>query len=115
MKTLSTRKADREGHPADFVSDSLFRVVFATRFRRRGEPQVESVRKMFGALLDGRGEEFLSGCVMTAVRGFGKEYFMQVMMQFWLCSVFVMPDHILQCHPFASKVFLKPFTRGQGS
>jgi hypothetical protein len=37
VKTLSLRKADREGHTADAIADALFRVTLAVRFRRRGE------------------------------------------------------------------------------
>jgi hypothetical protein len=36
VKTLSTRKADREGHCADAIADALFRITFFVRFRRRG-------------------------------------------------------------------------------
>lgn len=37
VKTLSARKADLEGHNADAVADTFFRVTFMVPFRRRGE------------------------------------------------------------------------------
>ena len=36
VKTLSNRKADKEGHSTDVVADAFFRIVLAVRFRRRG-------------------------------------------------------------------------------
>lgn len=72
VKMLSTRKANREGHSADAVADALSRIVLALRFRRRRESQAESVRKLVTALLDGRGEKSLDGCIFTADRGYGK-------------------------------------------
>jgi hypothetical protein len=36
VKTLSARKADREGHCADAIADALFRITIFVRFRRRG-------------------------------------------------------------------------------
>lgn len=37
VKSLSARKVDKEGHSADAVADALSRIIFALRFRRRGE------------------------------------------------------------------------------
>ena len=37
VKSLSIRKADREGHTADAIVDALFRVKLIVRFRRRGK------------------------------------------------------------------------------
>ena len=36
VKTLNSRKADREGHAADAIADALFRITIMVRFRRRG-------------------------------------------------------------------------------
>ena len=47
VKTLSARKADREGHTANAVADALFRVTLMVRFRRRGEWQSTNVSKLF--------------------------------------------------------------------
>lgn len=56
LKTLSNRKAGKEGDYADPLADILFRVVFRLRFRRRGELHVESVRNFLSILLAGCGE-----------------------------------------------------------
>lgn len=108
VKMLSNRKADREGHSADAVADALFRIVLALRFRRRAEPQHVSVRKLIDSLMDGRGEKSITGCIVTADRGYGNERFMKILMEQGLGSIFVMPDHILGCHPFVGKSFLNP-------
>jgi len=108
VKTLSDRKADREGHSADLVADALFRIVFAQRYRRRGEPQVDSVRKLLTGLFDGRGEESLSSCIVTADRGYGKEAFMKLLSEFGVGSVFVMSDQLLRAHPFLAASYLNP-------
>lgn len=55
VKTLSARKADREGHAADVVSDALFRLTYAVRFRRRGQSQSDNVEKLLDVLMEGRG------------------------------------------------------------
>lgn len=55
VRTISHRKVDRKGHSADAVADELFRVKFAIRLRRRGEPHDENIRKLLEKHLDGRG------------------------------------------------------------
>lgn len=72
VKTLSARKADREGHQADVLADALFHMTLALRFRRRGEKQSQNVGKSLGGILDGRGEQSLTGFIITADRGYGK-------------------------------------------
>lgn len=37
VKSLSLRKADKEGHSNDNIADSDLQFVFDVRFRRRGE------------------------------------------------------------------------------
>ncbi|PXF45600.1 hypothetical protein BWQ96_04605 [Gracilariopsis chorda] len=105
---ISSRKADREGHSADALADALFRIVLAIRFRRRGEAQTESVRKMLVTLMDGRREEAVNGCIVTADRGYGKGAFMEILAEFGMGSVFVMPNHLLRVHPFVGLSFLNP-------
>lgn len=39
VKTLSARKADKEGHSFDSIAEALFRVLMGIGFKRRGEPQ----------------------------------------------------------------------------
>lgn len=44
MKTIASRKTDREGHTADAIADDIFRITLAVRFRRRREERTESVK-----------------------------------------------------------------------
>lgn len=50
VKTLSSRKADEEGHVADAIADALFRITLCLRFRRRGESQSANVEKLINDL-----------------------------------------------------------------
>lgn len=79
MKTLSARKADREGHSADAVADALFRNVLALRFRRRDETQLDLVRKMLMVLTENCGGDASSGCIVTVDRGYGKASVMELL------------------------------------
>lgn len=37
VKTISVRKADKEGHTVDAIADIIFRVTLMARFRRHDE------------------------------------------------------------------------------
>lgn len=100
VKSLSNRKADREGHMADVIADSMFRVVLGMRFRRRGESAELSVKKLMDMILDGRGEQALNSLTITADRGYGKESFTTQLAESGVSSMVVLPDHLLRCHPF---------------
>jgi hypothetical protein len=69
VKSLSARKADREGHCADAFADALFRITFFVRFRRRGRTQGENVSQLLNYILESRGEQSFHGFTMTADRG----------------------------------------------
>ena len=43
VKSLSLRKADREGHSADAIADALLRIILMVPFRRRGEKHAGNV------------------------------------------------------------------------
>lgn len=70
-KTLSNRKAYKEGHVADVFADALFRITLAVRFRRRGESQSANVDKLLSVLLDGRGESHLLVLSLQLIVGMG--------------------------------------------
>lgn len=108
VKLLSSRKADKEGHSADAVADALSRIVFGLRFRRRGETQVDAVKALLSGIFEGKGEDSLNGCMVTADRGYGKESFLNLMASFGVASAFIMPDHILRAHPFVASSFMNP-------
>lgn len=66
VETISSRKADREGHTADAIADELFRITLMVRFRRRGVSQSSNVSSLLDAVLEGRGEHSLHGFIVTA-------------------------------------------------
>lgn len=53
---------------------------------------MESVQKFFSTLFDGRRELAMTGCVMTADRGYGKKDFLDVLNSVDVSSVLVVPD-----------------------
>jgi hypothetical protein len=91
VKTLSMRKADREGHTADVIADALFRITLAVRFRRRGEQQSANVLRLISTLIEGRGEQCLHGLVLTADRGYGSIALIRTLLRHGIGSILVMP------------------------
>ena len=71
------------------------------RFRRRGESQACNVEKLVNTVVDARGEESLSGFVITADRGKGKMKMIPSLARKGIGFIFIMPEHLLRCHPFA--------------
>lgn len=106
VKTISSRKADREGHTADAIADALFRITLMVRFRRRGVTQTSNVSSLLDALLEGRGEQSVHGLVVTAERGYGKLELIEELVRHCVWAILVMPDHVLRCHPFVARSFL---------
>lgn len=78
VRTLSNRKADKEGHSADDLAHALLRFDFALRFRYRGELHVESMLNLLSILLDGCREEAVNKCIITADRGYRKDFFVEL-------------------------------------
>lgn len=109
VKTLRARKEDREGHPADAIADAFFRVVLGVRFRRIGEPHLDSVAKLMNTILDDKGEEALNGCVFNADRGYQKESILQILSVQGLSSILVMIEHLVRCQPFAEESYFNVF------
>lgn len=106
VKTLSNRKADKEGHTADAIADALFRITLMVRFRRRGISQTDNVYSLVEAILEGRGEQSVHGFILTADRGYGKLSLMRELLCHRIGSIMIMPEHLLQSHPFVGKSFL---------
>ena len=92
--TLSSRKADREGHTADAIGDALFCITLMVRFRRRGVPQSRNVSSLLDAVLEGSGEHSLQGVIVTADRGYGKFELIQELLRHRIWSMLVMPDQV---------------------
>ena len=106
-KTISNRKADREGHTVDVISDALFRVVLQIRFARRGEKRIQGVRKLLSSLLDSRGQQCLQGIVVALDRGYARQEVLMELSSHGLSSIAIMPERYPKCHPFVGKSFLK--------
>ena len=106
VKSLSAREADREGHSADAIADALFRIIFMVRFRRRGEKQSHNVQQLVECLLEARGERSLHGLLFTADRGYVSMSLVRSLLSHGIGSIFIMPEHILGCHPFVGVSFL---------
>lgn len=100
VKTLSSRKADREGHSSDVLADALFRITLMSRFHRRGEQQVDTVERLIRSVQECQGEMSCRSAILTADRGYGRERFLRVIQEKGLSLLFVMPDHVLSIHPF---------------
>ena len=73
VKTLSSRKADKEGHSMSAVADAFFRVFLHARFGRRGETRSTAVCKLLGDMLETRGERCLEGIVLTYDRSYAPD------------------------------------------
>lgn len=56
----------------------------------------------------GRGEQALYGCIVTSGRRYCKEAFISILLSFGVESVFIMPDHLPQVHPFVAGSRLNP-------
>ena len=114
VKTLSARKADREGHCAIVVADALFRTTLGVRFLRRGEPQDVCVDKLLESLLADRGELNINKVVLTADRGFGKLDNISKLSEHGFNVIYILKEHLLPCHPFVGLSFLEPGSREGG-
>lgn len=103
VKTLSSRKADKEGHSADVLCDAFFRITLGVRFRRRGESQASNVEKLLDVFTSGHGEMSLRGIVASADRGYGSLKLLKNFISRGMGGVMIMPNHLLRCHPFAAE------------
>lgn len=80
----------------DVVADALSRMVLGLRLRLRSERQTDSVKALLTLLLDGKGENTMRSCIVTADRGYGKDTFSELMGSFGLSSIFAIPDHVMK-------------------
>lgn len=101
VKTLSNRKADKEGHSADVICEALFRITLGVRFRRRGESQSINVQKILEQFTSGYVELSMCGIVATADRGYGSLNLLKSLISRGMGGVMIMANHLLRCHPFA--------------
>lgn len=107
VKTLSARKADKEGHSADVLCDALFRATVSVRFRRLGETQAHNVDKLLSSIVESLGALSSSGLIVTADRGYGRMSLLRCLSALGIHSMFIMPSHLNKCHPFVGKSYLR--------
>ena len=100
VKSISTRKADKEGHSAIAVCEALFRPTLAIRFCRRGEKQELTVNEVMRSLIGNCGQVSLKGMLLTADRGFGSVRGVVNLTSFGFGSIFIFSQHLVKCHPF---------------
>jgi hypothetical protein len=70
IKTLIVRRADREGHTADAISDTPFRITLTCRFLRRGEQKSANMLRLVSTLIEGPFEHYLHRLVLKDDRGY---------------------------------------------
>lgn len=109
LKTLSARKDDKEGHPADVLVDAFFCRTIAIRFRRCQQPQNVNVQRLLQDLLEGYGQTSLAVFIITGDRGYRKISFAEELRNLRVGSIFIAPSHLIRCHPFAPASFYDPF------
>lgn len=76
------------------------------RFRRRGQSQVQSVDELMSGLMRWQGSQSLNGLVITADRGYGRMDLLTGLLNCGVGELFMMPEHLLKCHPFVCSSFL---------
>lgn len=101
--SLSSRKADKEGHCADVLCEALSRAITGIRFRRKGVSQDANVSQLFNANLSGSGSVSLRGVKICNDRGYSKTKNVINRAESGIGGVSIMPDHLNNCHPFVAK------------
>ena len=64
------------------------------------------MRHLIDAVLEGRGESSFHGFTLTADRGYGKYSLVQELFCKGISAIFVLPEHLIRCHPFVGRSFL---------
>jgi hypothetical protein len=90
------------------LAEPFTRLTLYVRFRRRGQTQEEdNVDALFSNVIQKIGIQSVHEVILNADRGYGKVKMLQTLLSRGLCALFVMPEHLLQCHPFVAKYFLR--------
>lgn len=111
VKTLRSRKADKEGKSADAVSDALLSFTLGVRFWSRGEVQSQNFPHLLDVLGDGRGELSIHGLIATSDRGYRPMELLKSFVQHGIGVIMILPDHPIIYHSFVGKFYL---TIGRG-
>jgi hypothetical protein len=103
VKKLNPRKADKEGYACDVIADCYFRMPLGIRFSRRGESQERNVETLV-RLSFKTGAASGGTSLLGADRGFARVSLAEFAAPHGLGTVLIFPDHIVNVHPFLSKL-----------
>lgn len=90
VKTMSSRKADKEGYCAGSICNALLRVTLCVHFRRRGESQTSNTKKLLEHFIEMRGELLLNGLAATVDRRYGSMALLRTSAGFVICGMRIM-------------------------
>ena len=102
-KMISARKAAKEGHAADVLSENFLSVVIYSRLRRIGESQNTNIYKLLNSTFAGRGEKSLRGIDLGGDRGYGSYFLGKLLAYYGISSAFIMPQHLNKSYLFIAK------------
>ena len=103
VKKLNPRKADKEGYACDALADCYFRIPLGLRFSRRGESQEKNVETLMQIVFK-TGATSGGTSLLGADRGFARFCLAEFAARHGLGTVLIFPDHLVNAHPFLSKV-----------
>lgn len=98
VKTLGVRKPSIEVHMADVVADAVFPAVMFSRFRRRVEVKDRGATGTIDRLIKNYEKVTLSSLIVTADRGYGRDYFAECFCEKGISFILIMPQHVSKIH-----------------
>lgn len=103
VKSLTARKADREGEMFDVLVDALFRIYLDARRHRRGETQLDSAVSVLRSVPEFTGVVSSRIKTLMADRGYEKPSFIDVIKAAGMSSIFIVPNDLVSTHSFAGE------------
>lgn len=82
VKILSSMKANEKGHSSDTFADTLSKIILAVIFMFREKKNVQSVQTIMDSAMECRGKESVNVYTVAADRGYGKEVFLNKILNF---------------------------------
>ena len=105
-KMISSRKAAKEGHVVDVLSENFLSIVIHERLRRIGESQSISIYKLLNSSFSSRGEKSLRGMNLGGDWGYRSYFVGKLLGYYGILSTFIMPQHLNKYYPFVAKSLL---------
>lgn len=90
LETIADRKALREGHTADCVSDEFFYITLEVRFRSLGERKGIAASELLKRFVQFSGEVTRNKMVVTKYRGYGRPVVVDEIKKLGVLFLFVM-------------------------